>query len=81
MPFISSRSVNLAQTHPGNVEPCVVDQRSKNMGHTILEGWSVPAVGMGMFVLVVVSGILSGMVKFRFLCRDILWAVKLRSGP
>ena len=71
MPFISPRGVNLAQTHSGGVEPCVGDQRSKSMGHTILEGWSVPAVGLGMFVLVVVSGILSGMVKFCFLSRDI----------
>lgn len=70
MPFISSRGANLGQIHHGNAEPCVVDQKSKSVGHTILEGWSVPAVGMGMFVLVVVSGILSGIVKLCFLPRD-----------
>ncbi|KAF8424347.1 hypothetical protein EV426DRAFT_599728 [Tirmania nivea] len=61
MPFIYSRSVNQAQVHQGNAELCVVAQKSKSVEHTILEGWSIPAVGMGMVVLVVVSGTLSGL--------------------
>jgi len=41
-----------------------VDQKSKSVGHTILEGWSVPAVGMGLAVLVVVRFCLVCIVLF-----------------
>lgn len=64
MPFIISRGAYSAQLQNEPAEQCVGDWKSKGMGHTILEGWTVPAVGMGMFVLVVVSGILSGTVSY-----------------
>ena len=35
--------------------------------HSMLEGWSVAVVGVGMFVMVIVSGVLSGELSIHFI--------------
>lgn len=58
LPFIPVRVMNLAQFH--DTSPCMVDVKRNIVGHELLEGWSTAAVAVVMILMVLLSGVLSG---------------------